>query len=55
RDVPIELQGESYLRQTEVADLVGVSRQTLWRWRQDRLVPPGKKFRDTQVIYTAEE
>lgn len=51
----ITLQGVTYLSAKEVASLLGVSRQTLWRWRESERVPAGRKFRDGQVLFTAGE
>jgi len=53
--VPIQLDGERYLLAKEVVDEVGISRQTLWRWRQCNLVPLGRRFRDSQLLFTCEE
>ena len=39
----------------EVAQDVGVVRQTLWRWRQDKKIPPGHRYRDRQILYSQEE
>ncbi len=35
--------------------MAGVTRQTLWRWRQDGKVPAGRKYRDKQVVFTSAE
>ena len=35
--------------------MIDVTRQTLWRWRQDGKVPPGHKYRGRPVIYTPAE
>ncbi|MCU0834297.1 MAG: helix-turn-helix domain-containing protein [Chromatiaceae bacterium] len=51
----IEINGLTYLLLSEVADQVNVTRQTLWRWRQDGRVPLGHKFRGRHVIYTPAE
>lgn len=40
---------------SEVAARAQVSRQTLWRWRQERKIPMGHKYRGRQVIYTPAE
>ena len=53
--MPIELGGVTYLLATEVADLVGVSRHTFWKWRQAGKVPPGRKYRGRLVIFTSAE
>jgi predicted DNA-binding transcriptional regulator AlpA len=53
--MPITLEGVTYLSVTEVVRLVGISRQTLWRWRDSARVPIGRKFRDGQVLFTPGE
>jgi predicted DNA-binding transcriptional regulator AlpA len=53
--MPIEIEGAVYLSANEVADAIGVSRQTFWRWRRERLVPCGRRFRDRQLLFTQSE
>ena len=53
--MPIQIQGAVYLTANEVADALGVSRQTFWRWRKDGVVPGGHVFRDRQRIFTPSE
>jgi excisionase family DNA binding protein len=45
----------TYYQVAEVAAELGVSRQTLWRWRQEGRVPAGHRFRDRQVLFTESE
>ncbi len=40
---------------SEIADDVGVVRQTLWRWRLSGKIPKGYRFRDRQILFTREE
>jgi predicted DNA-binding transcriptional regulator AlpA len=40
---------------TEVAESIGVSRVTLWRWRSDGKIPQGHRLRGRQVIFTRGE
>jgi transcriptional regulator with XRE-family HTH domain len=49
------LEGMNYFSAAEVAREVGVSRQTLWRWRQDGKIPSGRRYRDHQVVFTSDE
>ena len=35
--------------------LLGITRQTLWRWRQAGLVPAGAKYRDHLLVFTDDE
>ena len=53
--MPVEISGVRYMSASEVAKKVGVSRQTLWRWRQDGHIPPGNKYRGRQVVFTPDE
>ncbi|MBZ5590543.1 MAG: hypothetical protein LAO05_18490 [Acidobacteriia bacterium] len=53
--MPTQIEGVSYLSAGELVDELGISRQTLWRWRQEGHVPTGYRFRDRQIFFTAEE
>jgi predicted DNA-binding transcriptional regulator AlpA len=53
--MPIELKSRLYFSVNEVLGDTGVSRQTLWRWRQNGKVPLGHRFRDRQVLFDEEE
>jgi transposase-like protein len=53
--MPITVEGVQYQSATEVARELGVSRQTLWRWRADARVPLGRRFRAGQVLFTPGE
>lgn len=53
--MPIKLDGSVFYTNQEVAKLIGVSRQSLWRWRQEGLIPLGMQFRGKAVLFTAEE
>jgi hypothetical protein len=53
--MPIEIDGVSYFAAAEVAKEVRVSRQTLWRWRQDGKIPIGRRFRDRQILFSTAE
>lgn len=44
-----------YLTVTEVARAAGVTRQTLWRWRQDGSIPRGVRYRGRQLLFTLAE
>jgi hypothetical protein len=48
------LKDVEYLLAQEVADSAGVRRETVWRWRRQRKVPQGRKYRNC-IIFTAEE
>ena len=51
----LEIQGVLYFPAAEVAREIGVSRQTLWRWRRDGKIPVGHRFRDRQILFTEDE
>jgi len=53
--MPIDIAGQSFYLTKEVAESLGISRQTLWRWRQEGHIPPGSRFRDRQVVFTETE
>ena len=53
--MPIQIDGVKYFSATDVLNGVSVSRQTLWRWRQEGKIPAGHRYRDRQVLFTAEE
>ena len=51
----IKIDGSTYIPAADAARDVGVSRQTLWRWRHARKVPAGRRYRDGQVVFTPAE
>ena len=53
--MPTEVNGTRYSSTTEVAKRAGVSRQTVWRWRRDGRIPPGRRYRNGQVLFTEDE
>lgn len=53
--MPLTVDGRVFFTATEVAKEIGVVRQTLWRWRQVRKIPAGRRYRDRQILFTAEE
>ena len=53
--MPRDVNGTQYFSVTEVAVDLGVSRQTMWRWRKDGKIPVGHRFRDRQVFFTVAE
>ncbi len=50
--MPVEIDGKLYFSPNDVAKEAGVSRQTLWRWRQQRKIPAGNRYRGRQVLFT---
>jgi hypothetical protein len=53
--VKLEIDGVSYFSTSELLVELGVSRQTLWRWRQQRKIPAGHRYRDKTILFTADE
>jgi len=53
--MPIEIEGVAYYSAAEVCRELHLTRQTLWRWRQDRKVPTGRRYRNHQLLFTSEE
>ena len=49
------INGVEYFSATELAYELGISRQTLWRWRQEGKIPHGHRFRDKRILFTSEE
>jgi predicted DNA-binding transcriptional regulator AlpA len=49
------INGTSYTGASELATELGVSRQTLWRWRTEGKIPQGHRFRDKRILFTAAE
>jgi excisionase family DNA binding protein len=53
--LPVQLGTQVYLTNTEVAKSLGISRQSLWRWRTEGRIPAGRQYRGRQVLFTREE
>lgn len=51
----MEIDGVPYFGVAAVAKEVGVSRQTLWRWRHEGKIPPGRRYRDGQILFNVAE
>jgi len=47
----LTIEGVEFFTNTEVAHRLGVSRQTLWRWRADGDVPAGRRYRRKSVVF----
>ena len=52
---PVEVDGVTYYSASEVVRAAGISRQSLWRWRTGGKVPPGRRYRDHQILFTTRE
>lgn len=51
----LQIKGITYYTIAEMAAELGISRQTLWRWRQRGVIPVGQRYRGRNVILSAEE
>jgi len=52
--MPEELGGTTYYTTSEVLEAVGISRQTLWRWRQEPSFPQGGRLRG-RLLFTEQD
>jgi predicted site-specific integrase-resolvase len=50
-----QVEGVNFFPAQEIAASIGVSRQTLWRWRQDQRIPSGYRFRDGRLLFSEQE
>lgn len=53
--MPLTIEGVEFFTTTEVTQILGISRQTLWRWRAEGNVPLGRRFRRKSVVFTKVE
>lgn len=53
--MPLGIDGRDYFTAKEICELVGISRQTLWRWRQSTRVPSGLRFRGKRLVFSSLE
>jgi len=44
-----------YYSTAAVLSETGITRQTLWRWRRERRIPEGHRFRNGQLLFTRDE
>lgn len=51
----IVIGGITYFSATGIQRDLGISRQTLYRWRQAGKVPQGCRYRGRQVVFTKQE
>jgi len=50
--MPLGIDGRDYFTAKEICELVGISRQTLWRWRQSTRIPSGLRFRGKRLVFS---
>jgi predicted DNA-binding transcriptional regulator AlpA len=53
--VPVQVEGIQYLTLPEVLQEMQITRQTLWRWRHEGLIPQGRRFRSRQLLFSPDE
>lgn len=53
--MPIIAEDVTYMTVSDVAGIVGVARQTVWRWHRQGLIPAGHKFRNRTVVFAPDE
>jgi predicted DNA-binding transcriptional regulator AlpA len=53
--MPIHIDGVAYVSAADLLQDLGIARQTLWRWRKARKIPPGRRYRGRDVVFTKEE
>ena len=53
--MPLTIEGVEFFTTTDVTQILGISRQTLWRWRAEGNVPLGRRFRRKSVVFTKVE
>jgi transposase-like protein len=51
----MRINGAEYLSASDLAQELGISRQTLWRWRHEGKIPQGHRFRDKRILFTTQE
>jgi predicted DNA-binding transcriptional regulator AlpA len=51
----VKIAGVTYFSTAELTKELGISRQTLWRWRQEGKIPPGNRYRNRNVLFTTHE
>src|SRR6266576_3725343 len=51
----VEINGVKYFTLDDVAAAVGRTRVTIWRWRQDGVIPQGHRDRRRRVLFTSGE
>ena len=55
REDTVDIDGVRYKPASVVSRELGVSRQTLWRWRSGRRIPAGYRYRNGQTYFTLAE
>ena len=53
--MPLLIRGAEFYTTEEIAEIAGVSRVTVWRWRKANLIPQGRRYRGKERLYTLAE
>ena len=53
--MPLSIDGAIFYALSELASEAKVSRQTIWRWRQEGKIPSGHVYRDRRVVFSESE
>jgi predicted DNA-binding transcriptional regulator AlpA len=53
--MPLDIDGVRYLTVPEVLQEMQITRQTLWRWRQEGHIPLGRRFRSRLLVFSPDE
>ena len=53
--MPTTVHGTDFYTASEAADLCGVSRVSLWRWKRAGAIPAGRRYRGKELLFTRPE
>jgi predicted DNA-binding transcriptional regulator AlpA len=53
--MPVEIKGKTFYTMGEVAEVAGVVRQTIWRWKNAGKIPSGRRYRGRELLFTQSE
>ena len=51
----IKIANATYYSISDIQEKLGVTRQTLWRWRKARKIPQGLRYRNLRIVFTEKE
>jgi transposase-like protein len=51
----MQINGREYISAGDLAQELGITRQTLWRWRHEGKIPEGHRFRNNRIFFAAED
>ena len=51
----ITIEGIEYVSASELLEELQISRQTLWRWRQQGQIPLGRLYHSKKLVFTNQE